>query len=185
MIIVEGPDGAGKTTLIETLRHQRMHLKSLHGGVGGTTPEGWSRVQDSVLSAYAQKILEGEQLERETSEFAAMTNSLIMTRLAFDRFHLSEWVYGPILRHNQLITDENLQLIGNLLREKHVPIILCLPPFKVTLANVSRDGRERPSFQTEGFLHMAYASWQKIAPFATHVYDYTKDPIPVIASHAD
>lgn len=173
MIIVEGPDGAGKTTLIENLAHHRVHLKSLKGGVGseGQNPQGWTKNADSTLSAYAQKILEGERTDG--------------VNIAFDRFHLSEWVYGPILRNNQLITDEVLLVLGNLLREKHVPIILCLPAFKTTLANIGKAGRERPAYQTEGFLHMAYTSWQKIAPFATHVYDYEHDPLPRVASHAD
>lgn len=173
MIIVEGPDGAGKTTLIEKLNHHRVHLKSLKGGVGseGQNPQGWAANSDSTLSAYASKILEAERVQA--------------VNIAFDRFHLSEWVYGPILRNTQLITEDVLEMLGNLLREKHVPIILCLPEFKTTLANVNRDGRERPSYQTEGFLHMAYVAWQKIAPFATIVYDYEKDALPIVASHAD
>lgn len=185
MIIVEGPDGAGKTKLIERLNHHRVHLKSLRGGLGGTTEQGWAGSMDSVLGAYARKLVDGEMAERGDNACAHELGVPTGEQIAFDRFHLSERVYGPILRNQQLITDECLGLLGRILSSRHVPIILCLPSFKTTLANVSRDGRERPTYQTEAFLHMAYKAWELLAPYATIVFDYTKDPLPIVASHAD
>lgn len=169
MIIVEGPDGAGKSTTISRLGFERVHIKSLTGGIGGTTPEGWANGLPPI-AAYGRKIRDAQQMPGH--------------KIAFDRFHLSEQVYGPMLRDKQLLDDTDLTLIGHMLRDKQIPLILCLPPFEVTLANVTKEGRDRPSYQTEEFLRAAYYRFQTLACWATIVYDFTKDPLPGFVDHA-
>lgn len=164
MIIVEGPDGSGKTQLIKALNHDRRPLKSLSGGVGGTSPKGWLGEFDVPLRAYIAKVVAAQREEE------LFTDSFI----AYDRFHLSERVYGPMLRNEQLITDEVLEMIGRYLRHQKIPVILCLPPLELTLNTVFREGRPRPEYQTEDFLRQAYVEFQKLAPYATVVYDYTQ-----------
>ncbi len=170
MIIVEGPDGSGKSTLITNLGLERKRLKSIRGGVGGTRfngtgdgVAGWGG-DDPALKAYCAKVL----------GFGPAAP------IAFDRFHLSEVVYGPILRHVQEISDGDLEFLAAFLRDRHVKVVMCMPPFAVTLANVNGEGRERPSYQTEGFLHQAYKAFERLAPWATIVYDYTRDAVPQI-----
>lgn len=167
MIIVEGPDGAGKSTLITMLGYQRVHLRSLRGGVGGTTPEGWGDGRP-VVDAYVHAL---DTHPPET---------------AFDRFHLSERVYGPILRGAQLITTDVYVEMSRVLRERRIPVIVCLPPFETTYRNVTKHGRERPAYQTDQFLDDAYRSWRRAAwdLFCTNdaiVWDYTKDPLPALS----
>lgn len=165
MIIVEGPDGSGKSTVIKLLNHHAVKLRSLRGGLGGDTPEGWSTL--TPTEAYEHQIIR---------------HRVQGIDVGFDRFHLSEVVYGPILRHQQLIDDRTLENINDMIHEYEVPIILCLPPFKTTLEIVDREGRERPTYQTEGFLHRAYKEFERLAPWATIVFDFTKDPLPVVGS---
>lgn len=167
MIIVEGPDGSGKTTVIEKLKHVRRQLKSIRGGVGGNTLVGWST--DDTLQAYIKKIHDAQREELRDAQL-----------IAYDRFHLSEVVYGPILRGRQELRDGDLHLLNDYIRRKQIPVILCLPSFKTTLANVNQEGRERPAFQTEGFLHQAYEVWKRMAPWATTVFDYEKDAFPTL-----
>jgi hypothetical protein len=161
MVIIEGPDGSGKTTLLKQLGLERRTFKSMHGGVGGTTPNGWAPGAEP-FDALVEIIL-NKQYEESRSGI----------KIGIDRLHLSEWVYGPILRNKQLITDEVLTDFSRFLRRHHIPVVLCLPPFATTLRNVSQEGRERPTYQTEGFLHAAYRAFHTIAPWATHIFDYT------------
>lgn len=167
MIIVEGPDGSGKSELIRLLDRSRVTFKSLTGGIGGTSRGGWSTGKPP-LAEFVSKVIEG--LDHEAAQPGR--------RVAFDRFHLSERVYGPILRQKQVLDDPELQMLSGFLRDKRVPVILCLPAFEVTLANVEREGRERPSYQTREFLREAYEAFQLLAPWATTVYDYTRNDLP-------
>lgn len=167
MIIVDGPDGSGKSTLIENLGYERRRLKSLRGGTGGVLPDGtgdgtagWGG-NDPALLCYARKVAEGG-------------------RVAFDRFHLSEIVYGPILRGCQELRDVDLGLLHKFLVERGVQVVMCLPPFDVTMRNVKQNGRERPHYQTDEFLQRAYAEFMRLTPWATVVYDFTRDPLPLV-----
>lgn len=170
MIIVEGPDGAGKTATIEKLGFTRTHLKSLKGGIGGDGSQGGWAPGYNTVAAYASKVREA-QLKPGA-------------KIAFDRFHLSEAVYGPILRNQQLIDDDTMTIISHMLRDKQIPVILCLPPFEMTLANVMQEGRPRPEYQTVEFLKRAYDEFVRLQPWATIVYDFTKDPLPGFLDHA-
>jgi hypothetical protein len=168
MIIVEGPDGSGKSTLISRLGHQRVHLRSLRGGVGGTTPEGWGGGRP-VVDAYVHAL---DTHPPET---------------AFDRFHLSELVYGPILRNTQLITPEILDALTNEINRRRIPVIVCLPSWETTYRNVTQPGRERPGYQTDDFLRASYDAWHAVAwtrLWNRHwfrVWDYMKDPLPPLS----
>lgn len=168
MIIVEGPDGSGKTELISRLNHERRSLKSVTGGIGGTTPKGWADGRPP-LQAYVTKILSAATEERAG-----------LTKVAYDRFHLSEVVYGPILRGKQTLDEGSLHTLNDYLRGQRIPVILCLPSFHTTFANVMREGRERPSYQTMEFLRQAYDEFTKMAPWATHIFNYEADALPVI-----
>lgn len=158
MIIVEGPDGAGKSTLIAKLNHLRLQVKSLRGGLGGTTRAGWALQGEPAVRAYIRKVHEG--LGKEA---------------AYDRFHLSEHVYGPILRHHQELPDAEMHMLNNYLRHAQIPVILCLPTFATTMKNVRIEGRDRPTWQTDAFLLQSYRVWETMQPWATIVYDYEKD----------
>lgn len=169
MIILEGPDGSGKSTTIERLGFERMALKAVHGGLGGDTRHGWGGGMPT-LACYARKV-------RDVQLMAGH-------KVGIDRFHLSEHVYGPLLRHQQLIDDQTMLILTHMLRDKQIPVIMCLPPFEVTLDIVQREGRTRPAYQTEDFLKRAYEGFQKLVPYATIVYDFTKDPLPGFVDHA-
>lgn len=172
MIIVEGPDGSGKTELIRRLGYDRRNLKALRGGVGASSdaPKGWATGGDEpALVEYVRKVVSAKAEEMATG-----------TPIALDRFHLSERVYGPMLRNSQEVEDGCLYQLNEYLRFKRVPVILCLPSFETTLFNVVREGRPRPIYQTEEFLNDAYSEWTRLTPWATVVWNYETDPLPVI-----
>lgn len=159
-LIVDGPDGGGKSRVIERLGMDRIHLKSLRGGVGGTTLAGWAGADDAPV-AYARQLREAPD------------------NTAFDRFYLSELLYGPMLRGESAITDEEVTLVKRVERAMQIPTLVCLPSYATTLQNVMQDGRERPVYQTPKFLRESYQGWQRLA--AQHrpqLFDYEQDTLP-------
>jgi hypothetical protein len=165
MIIIEGPDGSGKSTLIKTLGLPSKRVKALRGGVGGTKFDGtgdglagWGGDDPAVLCYY-------RLIDRHAHE-----------DVAYDRFHLSEAAYGPILRGVQELDAGALALLKHYLVGYGVRVVLCLPPFETTLANVRQAGRERPAYQTDDFLRRSYDAFVQLTPWATVVYDYVNDP---------
>jgi GTPase SAR1 family protein len=84
IIILEGPDGAGKSTMIEELkRHYLMQI--------GRSPE-------SVQIWHAGPFPEGSN---PWTEYVVPISQLVATRdylILIDRWHLGELVYGPLLR---------------------------------------------------------------------------------------
>ena len=172
MIIVEGPDGSGKTTLINRLGYKRRHLRALRAGRGadGDRKQGWGG-SDEASIAYTRQLLRAQWDEQY--QYPSLPP------IAFDRFHLSELVYGPLLRGASGITKEEALLLNRVITGFGIPVILCIPPLKVTIDNVMRQGRERPAYQTESFLRTAY---ERFALFAAYnnvqIYDFTQDPTP-------
>lgn len=164
MIIVEGPDGSGKSTLIKNLGIEHAIWM---GGVRVRSPKGvdWVSPGTSALSQFLNQITNYER-----------------NPVAFDRYHLSERIYGPLLRDRQEISDFNLRVINDLIHDAAIPVILCLPPYSAAYANVTEAGRPRPAYQTDAFLRRAYDEFLSLQPWATVVYDFTRDPIPVLPS---
>lgn len=106
MIVLEGPDGAGKTTLSKQL---------LAAGV----------VDNIVLSPRTVVKRKTELLYTESMRY--IINYGPQHRTVIDRFLFSEMVYGPILRDKTVFTTtEYLTLLGKLF-ESRSPIVFCLP----------------------------------------------------------
>lgn len=172
MIIIEGPDGSGKSTLIKHLGYERRHLRALRGGVGadGERKEGWGG-NLPVVTAYLNMIHQARVEEILNPPGSDSYGTLI----AYDRFHLSEIVYGPVLRGSQEFSDSDLVRLNDCIRHLRVPVIMCLPPLEVTLENVFTPGRHVPHYQTREFLVNSYRRFQELTPWATVVYDFTRD----------
>lgn len=181
MVIVEGPDGSGKSTLISKLGYERRRLRALRAGRGadGANKEGWGN-NLPALQAYDQQI----QSALAEEQFNPPGSDAYGTRIAFDRFHLSEVVYGPMLRGHQEIDLETLVALNHVIRMAQVPVILCLPPLERTIENVYQEDRHVPSYQTRQFLVDAYHAFERLTPWATIVYDFTRDPLPAVSVNA-
>lgn len=159
MIIVEGPDGAGKTTLIERLK--------VHTGL---------QVAPRVVSKDAEAMVDLKKWVDDNLE-AGFQN------LIFDRHRLiSEPIYGPILRPELDSGFENLGWFYPRLRNFYLidPVIIyCLPPFDIVWANVREDESNKVVADKQvlqqiwgAYVNKAMTEYT-LKPHRTWVWDYT------------
>lgn len=162
MIIVEGPDGAGKTVLIGQISKHYPQL------------------------AVASDELRRDELHKKNVRgrtYRAFSEELRSTRpLIHDRLFFSELVYGPILRGSCEFSTYEQELVINLLLALNVPIIMCLPPLAAVKHNIEQDPDHINGVAEN--LERIYASYTYVTvrlmntPFLNTVrYDYTEsDP---------
>lgn len=158
MIIVEGPDGAGKTTLIKQLT-ERYELD----------------VAPRVVSKDTEAMIDLKVWTEENVK-AGFQN------LIFDRHRLiSEPIYGPILRTEQAPGFTDLQWLFTMLWKfyKARPVIIfCLPPLEVVKANIANDPDNVVVADKIEGIYAAYAARASLdwaANEGQFIWDYTKD----------
>lgn len=105
MIIVEGPDGAGKTTLVERIFETFSGLAVMH------SPGPDHDVVERVHEALAYEVKAGNR------------------PVVHDRLYWSELIYGEILRGEVAFNGDQREFIERTLGYLGVPIIFCLPQF--------------------------------------------------------
>lgn len=122
IIVLEGPDGVGKTTLADA-------IESVHGGDvirmrSGPPPDD----QDTAVH-YATKI-------REMISMADSGCAVIC-----DRLHIGELVYGPLLRGGSRITPAEANALDLMLDGAGAHLVHCTLPTGVMIERlVARDG---------------------------------------------
>ena len=90
--IIEGPDGAGKTTLVEQIRKSNYNAVVKHFGAPQTPEEA-----DNYYKVYAKAI----------NDMHSDSEVLI-----FDRSWYSDMVYGPVMRNRQEMTQELVVVVS-------------------------------------------------------------------------
>lgn len=155
MLIVEGPDGGGKTRLIERLSQDL----------------GW-QVAPRVVSKDAEAMVDLVKWVEDNLDGD-------LQPVIYDRHRLiSEPIYGPLLRGDM----EDGFCSKDWLRDKQIwfrsiapLVIFCLPPLSTVLENVHDDpdnvAVDRYISQIYWLYHNAAACWT--GPFA--YWDYTAD----------
>lgn len=118
--IIEGPDGAGKTTLVEQIKKSHMNAKVLHFGAPQTPEEA-----DNYYKVYAAAI-------------NAMRDDEV---LIFDRSWYSDMVYGPVMRNRQEMTQEHADMLSAMVVARGGGIIIyCTAPIKALWSRCQRRG---------------------------------------------
>lgn len=150
-IIIEGPDGTGKTTL----------AKALCEGAGyayrheGPPPAG--------VTAYQHYAGILDRLEQPT---------------LLDRFHLGELVYGPLLRGKSGLSAIDARALQVLVEAFNVQVILCMPPLPVALANwQERSRRGQEMFADPIIYASSFIGFHSLRHSADVIFDYTRDPV--------
>jgi hypothetical protein len=148
-IVLEGPDGSGKTTLAAAL--ERLGYARAHRGVPkpGLTPEG-------MMWTYLAPLLP-----------ARGSDGLRV----FDRLHLGETVYGPVMRGGSQLTELGAALIDSYVEAIDGQVVVCLPPWRFVLANWLRTKKDQ-YVRTPRQLLRIYQGYQRLLFGAKKNRDY-------------
>lgn len=160
MLIIEGPDGSGKTTLVEALQEE-FDLP----------------VSPRVVSKDAEAMV-------DLRDWVDQNLNLGFQRMIFDRHRLiSEPIYGPILRQKQELGFDSMHWFGPRLAWFYQikPIIIyCLPPLHIVENNLRDDQdnlRVAPHTHAIYSAYVARASLDKtLSPGLVRVWDYENSP---------
>jgi DNA polymerase III delta prime subunit len=156
VIIVEGPDGAGKTTL--------AHQLAREFGLQVEKKEKENRSEEHGPPARSARERTWEALGREVSG----NNPVVI----HDRLFLSELVYGPIVRHKCEFTSAEQLTVIKVLLALQVPIILCLPDWSVVYEALSKHGAEQYAMGQQKEIYDTYKV--SVPPLLQPVvYDWT------------
>lgn len=160
MIIVEGPDGAGKTTLIESI----VEATGLP-------------VAPRVVSKDAEAMVDLKKWVKDNIAGG-------FQKMIFDRHRLvSELIYGPILRSKPEPGFDDPEWLHEhlfgLYREVKPFIIYCLPPAQAVWQNVMTDDDNKVFHSNPTAVHQIYELYRTKAVTDSlfhsraFIYDYT------------
>lgn len=150
MIVVEGPDGAGKTTLVNALCKDLGLHKSV--SVTGQEGPGWPRLKDR-----RHRDRELPRFPRERT-YEALAHAVAGDPVHIhDRLFWSEAIYGPMLRGESKFTIEEEFRIMRLFKALRCPVI-----FVEAIRNTVLDEQEKNPPQLEGWnIGKAAVIWEK------------------------
>lgn len=155
MLILEGPDGGGKTTLVKRLSSELnlpVHERAC-------TSDG-GPVDDLFKWAYRDAVSMPDQ-----------------PMAIYDRHPLiSEYIYGPIARH-YLLPEFRSPKAHALMRlmAAQVHVVFCIPPLEAVVANLSRETSTQMPGVVENIarIHAMYQTLAMFWPGESTTYDYT------------
>ena len=150
IVIIEGPDGAGKTSLARELQ-QRCLLGYHHEG----PPPLDKTPQEHYISTL--RSFEGRDV-------------------VIDRFALGERVYGPALRGEDKLGADGWREFSRETDRMGVIEVICLPPIEVCLANWKASVKDE-LFEGNDLLFRTYGAFAYFAlreEFRYTIFDYTR-----------
>lgn len=155
MIIVEGPDGAGKSTLIQDLREEF----GLPIGTRGTDD------RDRLFEVTVPDTMRAIRVELMGPAQPA---------IIWDRLYFSDLIYAPVQGREVAFSRTERHIVEWFLKAAHIPVVFCYPPWEEVKKNVlDPDRHEMPAVKEN--IERIYHSY----PFAMRrvpciPYDYTK-----------
>lgn len=156
MILVEGPDGAGKTTLVEQLQA----FFDIGVGERGTNNRDdlWKVTVSDTYQAINKAVAGNEE------------------PLIWDRLFFSDFIYSKYMNRACQFTNEQRIHILEMLRALHCPVILCLPPKHEVIKNVRGESHQMNGVKER--IESIYDDYERMIcwmPQQTILYDYTRE----------
>lgn len=157
MIIVEGPDGSGKSTLVKALSEE-LNLS--------TAP---------IYATSRRKMAEQGVRRRVFEGFSALLQGRMFIH---DRFYYSELVYGSILRKSLEFSIAEMGWIEVTIMGFQIPVIICLPPRDIVAENIEPIFSKSPdhiqgAWDNRKEIYDLYYRYAVRPPF--YPYDYTSE----------
>lgn len=154
MIIVEGPDGAGKSTLVEQLVDD----------FGFVVGERATTDRDKLYEVTRQDTYCALGLEVE--------GNADTTPRIWDRLFFSEMIYSPVMGRKCQFSSEEQTFIKRVINAIACPVIMCYPTWEVVKENAEAE------HQMEGVnenLRAIYEAYRTVCQGMSWViwYDYT------------
>jgi len=166
MIIVEGPDGSGKSTLVAEI------VKRL-GLIQGTR---------STLDR--DRLHETTVMDSYRAVMAAVNG--MDPPVVWDRMFYSDGIYAPIVRDEEpMFPGDTLEYLHRLVLAMRAPVILCLPPLEVVRANVASSKQLAGVVENIDTIYQAYEMLAREFGNSNQcmIYDYTiRGNIPRLAN---
>jgi thymidylate kinase len=165
MIIVEGPDNAGKTTLVN-------HIISEFG----------SKVELShhsrLKGAERDKLARQTPMEQRAFVYGNLNRAVLSKGPVdvHDRLFYSELVYGPIFHPPVVFNYEETRHINRLLTAISPPIIFCLPPLEVVSGYAEGEHQLTGVAENTKKIYDSYMVLSALARPRITTYDYTRGP---------
>jgi hypothetical protein len=159
LTLFEGPDGAGKTTLIEAWRRRREgvdHGRSVKVSAHGPYPDADAERLTNVYLADCVAALRGVDV-------------------LMDRSWLSEEIYGPVMRNGNRISVPARRMLERVALAASAIVVRCLPPFEVCRKNyLSR--RHLEYLGTDHHLRVVYDLYCKQrCDLQSVIFNYTRE----------
>ncbi len=148
IVILEGVDGGGKTTVAGVLRRE-IDMDYVH--VSNPEPG------DSVFYHHLDPI-------REIGD-----NTIV------DRLHWSDDVYGAVLRGGPGLTDQEFGFFDGYLSSRGGVFVLCAPPLVTVLENLEKVPNDKNHVASTAMRIWDEYNKKSRSYLPTLVYDYTKD----------
>lgn len=137
VVILEGPDGGGKTTLAKKLVEAGFEYKH-----EGPPPDGVD------LISYYLRVLQDSLLS--------------FKHVVHDRLWLGERIYGPIARGEDRIGDEGQILFERLYRSKPIHQYICSPEYGIAKTNYLEKIRDKNDYlKSEVMWESVYKDYDK------------------------
>jgi len=159
VIMVEGPDGGGKSTLISKIHRDGVDNGDLifHNGLYPTPDDAYSSYLGQ-LNAFEEGACD---------------------RLILDRSVISQMIYGAVMRNEPLNYEMTDKIQAKFLQLNGI-IILCLPPLKVCMQNWRARNAQNKEYVTKSKkMIQIYGLYSAVSEaFNLIKYDYTTDEVP-------